>query len=301
MAAFKFDFFTARDGQRLRYGLFHPEQLARGVCVLLSGQSEFIEKYLEVIRELNWRGYTVATFDWRGQGGSARTLSDPLKCHIGDYRDFETDLTSFMDAIVAPLTQNPPLVLAHSMGSHMAIRALHNHPGLFKAAVLVAPMLGIATRGFPGWVTRLVTAWQNWAGKKNVFAWGMAKRDPHLITFDTQLCTSDADRFARTQDILRSHPHIRVAGPTWGWIEAAYRSMKPMRTTGYAEAIRVPVMIVGAGKDRIVKTEATRKFAARMTNCRYVELADSEHEVLMENDQIRARFWDAFDAFTGML
>ena len=301
MAAFTFDFLTARDGRRLRYGVFHPEKRARGVCVLLSGQSEFIEKYLEVIHELNWRGFTVATFDWRGQGGSQRALSDPLKCHVTDYAEFDTDLVSFMDQIVGKLTAAPPLVLAHSMGSHLAIRALHDRPEMFKAAVLVAPMLGIATRGYPGWLTRGITAWQNWLGKKDVFAWGMAKRDPHLITFDTQLCTSDIVRFGKTQAILRSHPNIRLAGPTWGWIEAAYRSMKETRAPDYAEAIKVPVMIVGAGQDRIVKTEATRAFAARLPRGRYVEFADSEHEVLMENDSIRTQFWAAFDGFVAAL
>ena len=39
-----------------------------------------------MIGELNARGFTVATFDWRGQGGSARLLADPLKAHA---RDFE--------------------------------------------------------------------------------------------------------------------------------------------------------------------------------------------------------------------
>ena len=43
-----------------------------GTCVLLNGQTEFIEKYFEVIDELRGRGFAVATMDWRGQGGSGR-------------------------------------------------------------------------------------------------------------------------------------------------------------------------------------------------------------------------------------
>ena len=48
-----------------------PDVPAAGVCVLLNGQTEFIEKYFEVIDELRGRGFAVATMDWRGQGGSA--------------------------------------------------------------------------------------------------------------------------------------------------------------------------------------------------------------------------------------
>jgi lysophospholipase len=69
---------------------------------------------------------------------------------------------------------------------------------------------------------------------------------------------------------------------------------------GFAEAIQTPVLIVGAGRDRIVHVEATRDFARRLPHGTYLELEDSEHEILMESDSIRARFWGAFDGFTGL-
>jgi lysophospholipase len=265
----------------------------------LSGQTEFIEKYGEVIAELNGRGFTVATLDWRGQGGSARALTDPLKCHVGDFAEFDDDLRAFMREVVTPLSRTPPLLLAHSMGSHLALRALHDHQGWFRAAVLVAPMIGISTRGYPGWLTRAITALHVRFGKESDYAWGMERRDPHQITFERQLCTSDPDRFERTQAILRETPAIRLAGPTWGWIEAAYRSMRAMASPGYAEAIATPTLIIGAGKDRIVLTAATRRFAAHLPHGRYIEMAESEHEILMEQDAIRERFWAAFDAFVA--
>ena len=57
-----------------------PDVPAQGVCVLLNGQTEFIEKYFEVIDELRGRGFSVATMDWRGQGDSSRlTAGQPQK------------------------------------------------------------------------------------------------------------------------------------------------------------------------------------------------------------------------------
>ncbi|GAA0524855.1 lysophospholipase [Rhizomicrobium palustre] len=299
MAQFDFKFISASDGRRLRTGVFAPERPRGRVAVLLSGQSEFIEKYLEVIGELNARGFTVATFDWRGQGGSARALTQPLKSYVGDFAEYDDDLQSFMAEVVAPISATAPLVLAHSMGGHMALRALHDQPGMFSRAMLVAPMVGISTRGYPGSLARAMTALQTFAGKGREFAWGMAERDPFLIDFSRQLCTSDSARFERTQKILRAHPELRLAGPTWGWIEAAYRSMKRQSEAGYAEAIRTPTLVFGAGKDRIVLTEAVRRFASRLPNGRYVEIADAEHEILMEADAIREEFWRAFDGFMG--
>ena len=301
MVSFSPRFISARDGARLRTGIFEPKEPSRRVCVLLTGQTEFIEKYHEVIGELNARGFVVATFDWRGQGGSTRALSDPLKSHVGGFAEYDDDLASFLDQVVTPITAAQPLVLAHSLGGHLALRALHDRPGRFRAAVLTAPMLAVSTRGYPAFVARAVTALYDKAGHGCDFAWGMAERDPFLIDFTTQLCTSDAERFARTQAILKAHPELRLAGPTWGWISAAYRSMKPQTRPGYAETIKTPVLIVGAGHDRIVLTQAEREFAARLPNGQYVELEDSEHEILMEKDSIRARFWQAFDAFTQSL
>jgi len=299
MATFSFDFISARDGRRLRTAVFVPEKPRGKTCILLNGQSEFIEKYLEVITELNARGYTVATFDWRGQGGSARALAQPLKSHVGKFAEYDDDLLSVMDKVVGKLTSTPPLVLAHSMGGHIALRALRKRPGLFGAAVLVAPMVGILTRGYPPTLVRSVTALYAGLGEAKTFAWGMAARDPFKVDFSLQLATNDGERFERTQKILREHPNLRLAGPTWGWIEAAYRAMKRQNAPGYAEAIKAPVLIFGAGKDRIVDTGAVRRFASRLSNARYVEIAGSEHEILMETDSIRTLFWAEFDGFVA--
>ena len=289
-------FITTRDGTRLRAAVFDAAN-KRDVCVLLHGQTEFIEKYAEVIGELNARGFTVATFDWRGHGGSARLLADPLKAHIADFAQYDDDLTSFLELIVKPISPKPPLALAHSMGAHILLRTLHDRPGAFAAAVLTAPMMGVATRGYPAKLVRLVTVLYNLFGKGRDFAWGMAERDPFLVTFETQMVTSDRARYERTQEILKQNPAIRLAGPTWGWIKAAARSMRRAMAPSYAKAIRTPVLIFGTGRDRIVLTEAERAFARRLPNGTYVELEDSEHEIMMENDSIRARFWTAFDEF----
>lgn len=298
MPSFPPRYITARDGTRLRAGVFETSP-SRGVCVLLHGQTEFIEKYLEVIGELCSRGFTVASFDWRGQGGSARLLDDPLKAHIADFDQYDDDLTSFLEQIVKPLSPKAPLALAHSMGAHILLRTLHDRPEAFAAAALTAPMLAVSTRGYPAPVVQMVTTLYNLFGKSGDFAWGMAERDPFLVNFDTQMVTSDRARYARTQELLKTTPEIRLAGPSWGWLKAATHSMARVKAPGFGEAIKTPVLICGAGHDRIVLVEAEREFAKRLPHGTYVELEDSEHEILMENDFIRARFWAAFDGFTA--
>ena len=93
-------------GARLRCGVFEAED-ARGVCILLNGQTEFIEKYFEVIDELRQRGLAVVAMDWRGQGGSQRLLRDPKKGHVDDFSRFERDLEAFVARILEPFCPKP--------------------------------------------------------------------------------------------------------------------------------------------------------------------------------------------------
>jgi lysophospholipase len=292
-------FIATPSGARLRSAVLPPANGTpqRGVCVLLHGQTEFIEKYGEVIGELQARGFIVATCDWRGQGGSSRALPEPRKAHVRDFSEFDEDLATFLEQVVAPLKCKPPLALAHSMGAHALIRTLHDKPKAFAAAVLSAPMMAISTRGTPKWMANLLTAAMPALGRTEDWVMGMEGRDPLKLKFEDNLVTSDRGRWQRTQDILLKRPELRLSGPTWGWLKAAAASMAMEMTPGYAETIDTPVLVCGAGKDRIVLTEATEDFARRLPHGTYVAFEDAEHEILMENDSIRTRFWAAFDDF----
>jgi lysophospholipase len=289
-------------GAQLRAARFaaDPAVAARGICVLLNGQTEFIEKYFEVIDELRGRGFGVATMDWRGQGASSRTLGDDSrKSYVGDFSEYDEDLDTLMNWVVRPMLAEGqrPFSLAHSMGGHNLLRYLVKHPDSFGACVLSAPMIGISLRGQREWLVRLVTRFEIWRGNRSGWVWGMEERDPHRVTFQTQLVTTDAERFERTQMLLREHPDLRLAGATWGWLSAALGSMDWLRAPGRAETIRAPKLIVGAGKDRICLTNETRAFAGRAPNTTYLEIESAEHEIMMERNPVRARFWSAFDAF----
>ncbi|HWD49648.1 MAG TPA: alpha/beta hydrolase [Rhizomicrobium sp.] len=294
-------FITTAEGNRLRCQVFDAAsgKTGRGVCVLLHGQTEFIEKYLEVIGELQSRGFTVATLDWPGQGGSYRLLPDALKAHIANFSAYDTALWAFMDQVVNPLGDAQPIILAHSMGGHIALRAMHDRPNAFKCAVLSAPMLRALTRGYPRWLANFMCNVQNWIGKGSDWIWGMDQRDPHIVNFDTQLVTTDRARFQRTQDFLKIHPDLRLAGPTWGWLKQATLSMATMMTPSYAKAITTPVLICAPGQDRIVDVTAEHEFVKWLPNGQLHDMPDSEHEILMESDPVRTDFWAAFDGFVG--
>ena len=294
-------FIASGDGKRLRVGSFDaaPGTSPHGFCTILDGQTEFLEKYEEVAGELAARGFAGAILDWRGQGGSERLIADPLKAHVRDFSEYDADLAALLEQVVRPETDRPPLALAHSMGGHILLRTLRRDPQVFSAAVMTAPMLRTATRGYPRWLVRAICFAQARAGHGNDWVWGMRDRDPLRVPFDDNFVTSDRARYARAQNFLGDNPGLRLAGPSWSWLEGAYRSMAAMEARGFAEAITTPCLVFGAGRDRIVETGAVRDFARRLPRGRYVEIPEAEHEILMENDSIRGHFWREFDAFVA--
>ena len=289
-------FFVTAGAARLRAARFEADQ-PRALCLLLNGQTEFIEKYFEVIDELRARGFSVVTFDWRGQGGSGRVLSDARKAHIEDFTAYDQDLDAVIRSLLHPAGL-PRIAMAHSMGGNILLRRLHDVPGEFAAAVFCAPMLGINYRGTPWWVAESIARAFNRKGPCPDFVWGMAVRDQLTLPFAQQIVTSDPLRYARNQALLKANPELRLNGPTWSWLAAAIKSIALTRTPGYAEAIATRSIFFGAGHDQVCLTPAAARFAARMPDARFVEIAEAEHEILMERDALRARFWSGFDDFT---
>ena len=99
----KVGFIKSSGGVLLRYALWRGTSAHRfGTVCILPGRGEFIEKYSETISDLRRRGFTVAIFDWRGQGGSDRELANVRKGHVTDFREYDDDLHSFVKQVLLP-------------------------------------------------------------------------------------------------------------------------------------------------------------------------------------------------------
>jgi lysophospholipase len=65
----------------------------------------------------------------------------------------------------------------------------------------------------------------------------------------------------------------------------------------YPSNIRQPILILAAGHDDVVSTTAIEEFAIDLRAGSHLIIPGSRHEILMEQDRLRAQFWAAFDAF----
>src|SRR5664279_1192035 len=105
---------VAADGVRIRFARWRATQRrGQGTVLVLQGRGEAIEKYFEVIGDLRKRGFAVATFDWRGQGGSERHLRNAMKAHVDSFAEYDRDLEAFTQHVLLPDCPPPYFALAH--------------------------------------------------------------------------------------------------------------------------------------------------------------------------------------------
>jgi len=287
---------TTPDGVSIRYARWHPPPGRKGtVCVFL-GRAEFIEKYFETVRELRAQGFAVAIFDWRGQGGSERLLGDMRKGHVGDFSEYETDVETFMTEIVLPDCPPPIFAIGHSMGGSVMLRMARRGNRWFDRVVLSAPLIKLAgARGtsYP----RIAAKVMRYAGMGSTYVPGGNGTPIAVGPFLNNNATSDPVRYARTKAVLEAAPELGIGSPTVAWLDAAYRAMAEFANPAFAGKVRLPLMLIAAGRDQVVSTAAIEEIAIRLRAGSHLIVAGSRHELLMEQDSYRAQFWAAFNAF----
>ncbi|XSG83369.1 MAG: alpha/beta fold hydrolase [Methyloligella sp. ZOD6] len=268
-----------------------------GTVCIFPGRTEFIEKYFEVVGELRRRGFYVVAIDWRGQGGSTRLTRNPLKGHVRRFDDYQADLSRLMNDVVLPDCPPPYYVLAHSMGGAIALKAATMRGSWFERMVLTAPMIRIQGLPFSDVMTTKATGLVSKLGFGRLAVPGGAKAYRQSQIFEDNILTTDAERFARNLSVLKAAPELAVGTPTFGWVHAALTAMREINDQEFPRRLRVPVVMLAAGNDRIVSNGAIETFADHFRLGSQIVLRGSEHEILQERDPIRQEFWAAFDAF----
>ncbi len=291
------------DGAPLRYAIWPAKRApVRGTVCLCPGRGEPIEKYFEVVADLLRRGFAVAALDWRGQGGSYRALANPAKGHVRSFTEYQKDLLRFMADYVTPHLPAPHIALGHSMGGAILLKLATEPDCPFARMVLTAPMIALAKErlGFPEGLVKTYAKACSALGLGRMFVLGGSANSEELTPFSGNSMTSDQERFQRNVQIAATAPDLNIGSPTISWLAAAYRLMGELNQPDTPSKVRVPVLLVAAGADTIVSTEAIETFALRLKVGTHVLVPYARHEILQERDELRERFWAAFDAYLGV-
>lgn len=225
---------TLADGRRL---CTHDWPLAgaRAGVLIVHGLGEHAGRYGPLAAWFNARGSAVRSYDQRGHGrspGRRGALSRPL--------ELIDDLAEVYGDFAATLPE-PPLLLGHSMGGLVALRAVLDKRVAPPALVLSSPALRAWT---PAW--------------EQALAIRLARVLPNLplrsgLPFEA-LSHEAAVAAAYRDDPLRS-----------GWITprlARFIFQSGRHCVAVAATLSVPTLLLVAGADRLVDARGSYAFAA---------------------------------------
>ncbi len=287
-------YFESFDGLKLRYAIFKCEApVAKGTIVLLHGRNETIEKYYETIQELTAHGLWVATFDWRGQGGSERLLPDRRLGHVRRFRDYERDLDAFLEKVVLPDTRLPFYMVAHSLGALVALSSAPNLANRIERMVLGAPFLGLSNQGLSEKSLRRISGLACFFG----FGSRASVKDRSHRSFAENVLTSDPKRFSRNRGIVETNPELELGPPTFRWLHECLKAIGRVRSSAHLTRIHVPTIILAPTADQVASYLVMEDVARRFRACRLVVIDGAQHELFQEADRYRAQAMAVVKAF----
>lgn len=263
----------------------------RGLALCIPGWAEPAEKYGEVALDLIDRGFTVVSYDPRGQGLSCRfdRDADP-RGRIDDYGKHVKDL----QAVIDHLKPERLTILAHSMGGLTALSWMAGG-GRADAAVLSAP----ATQIFPTSFQRVgVRALARTLKAIGLGDMALSKEGGQALEFEGNTLTHDRQRHNIFRSLLLTDNDLTVPRTTANMVAALHKQQQDIHSREALANITVPTMIVSLPSDEWVDSGDHDNIVRRSGRLDMSTVEGARHEVLMEEDQYRDQFWDVFDLHT---
>jgi len=269
----------------------------RGSLLFLPGRGDAYEKYLETLAGWHDEGWQTTALDWRWQAGSGRAGLTPATGHIDDFARWVDDLAAFWREWQAA-TPAPHVLVGHSMGGHLVLRALAERRVDPAATILVSPMLGLHGLGLPTSVLHAVARTMARIAGPRRPAWRESEKPGSSIRQRMELLTHDADRYADEEHWRAKRPELAMGAASWGWLAAALASIRRLEGPGVLETITTPVLVLGTRFDGLVRWRAIARAAGRLRHGELLAFGrEAAHELLRETDPVRTRALAAIDDF----
>lgn len=290
-------YFSLNEKDNLRVAFWNLES-AKGTIILQSGRTEFIEKYYEVVSEFIERGYSVAMMDWRGQGLSSRISKDIRIGHIDKFETYDQDLIKVMNECFKEKCPPPFIGFGHSMGGCLLASYLISEQNCLDKCILCAPMISVRANAVSRRLVKIL-------GVLDIFGFGSfpmqkpswnEKMGWQEESFEDNALTTDEDRFKRTFHLLEKFPELGVKGITVGWLKHALKRTNDFKQINWGDELQTPLLLLDATQDKLVNSQLNKELLSQSNLTKVVSI-EAQHEIMMEQDQIRAAAWKAIDNF----
>lgn len=294
--------FRGIDNIRIAYVkiIIDPQQ---PTIVISSGRCESYLKYQELAYDLASLGYNIFIHDHRGQGLSQRMLNNPHKGYVKHFDHYADDLATFItNEVKTNITSKNIHILAHSMGSAIALRMLQTYSIPITSAVLASPMIAINFGKTPYWLAKTIIHLGNCINRvATVEPWyfpGHNNYQPALFT-NNPLMTCSA-RFEKFTNLYQQESSLQLGGVTFHWLTQALKANQNIFRD--LANIKTPLFILQAASDTIVNNQAQLAFCQRLHQIHPQLCANkpqvfnnAKHELFFEQETIRQQVLSYLD------
>lgn len=250
--------FAASDGYPLRYRHYPAVGPARGELVCVHGIQSHGGWYGASCAYLAADGWDVSFLDRRGCG-----LNDRDRGDVPGWRRIVTDVAEFLRS--RPRT---PTLLAVSWAGKVALALERLHPGSTRGLVLLAP--GLCPKVKPPLSQRLAIAWARLVSPAKQFP--IPLDDPELFTATP-----------RWLEFITADPLATRRASARMLVASVILDVAARRSVGQ---VRVPTLLLLAGRDRIVDGAKTKGYFARLASQdkAVIEYPEAHHTLEFEPD-----------------
>lgn len=266
---------TASDGYVLHYRRYRAVGSApRARVVCIHGIQSHAGWYEYSCTRLSQAGFDVSFLDRRGSGMNERNRGDaPSFRRLLD--DLAELLHGWKTADQGSKDAAPPpssvFLIAISWGGKLAAALQRRHPGLIDGLALLCP--GFRSRVGPSFIERLRIVWARLRKPTKLFPVPLS--DPELFT-----ATPRWQQFIRDDALSLRQATARLL-------------VESVRLDGYLKVVpdhvRVPVLLLLAGQDRIIDNTRTRRYVERFasTDKQVIEYPEAHHTLEFEPEPDR--------------
>lgn len=241
---------------------FRPAGTPLGVVVISHGYAEHCGRYHEVAHVIVRAGWAALSYDVRGHGKSPgqRGYIDRFTTYLADFAAIQAAAREQFGASA------PMVLLGHSHGSLIVLRALCDGPPQAVAAVLSSPFLALKLpiSGFQRTLARVASRVAPRLSQPN------ALRVADLTHDEGKQAERLADKLC-----------FDVATARWFTEAAAAQA----HVLAHTSRIKLPTTWLVAGADPIADPVRSRAVAAKITGASYHELVGMKHEVFNETER----------------
>ena len=283
--------FESRNGLLEIQAATYKNPRSKGDIIFVTGVMDSFARNLETIYDLYNLGYSVHTYDHRGQGLSPRLAPNPQVIHVSNFDHYSDDFSDFVAAVRPDLQSERKktgdlFMVTVSMGALIGAKYIAAHPGQFDAAVYGAPMFKIYLQNFLGRiVARPLLDQMCRFGRCTSYVPGGSDYDPEKYSLKHNPFTSDKTRFDFLIDFIENVDAMHVGWPSAGWLRNSLQASEDF-ILKYKDHT-APSLVLTAENDGLTLASGATQFCSEALSCMIIPLQNARHDVWNESDFTR--------------